>query len=38
VLHFRCSETRGYGHGQFTSKVVCKHNAKRVKFTYTQFT
>ena len=38
VLHFRCRETRGYGHGQFTGKVVCRRGHKRVRHTYTQFT
>ena len=38
VLRFRCSETRGYGHGQFSSKVICRHGLARVRHTYTQFT
>lgn len=38
VLHFRCRERRGYGQGEFTGKVVCRHGTKRVRHTYTQFT
>ena len=38
VLHYRCSETRARGHGQFTGKVVCTRGHRRVRHTYTQFT
>ena len=38
VLRFRCSEQRGYGRGQFSSKVVCTRGHARVRHTYTQFT
>ena len=38
VLHFRCSERRTKGHGQFTAKVTCTRGSKRVRHTYTQFT
>jgi hypothetical protein len=38
VLHYRCTEQRGYGHGQFTGKVTCTRGSRRVRHTYTQFT
>jgi hypothetical protein len=38
VLHYRCKERRGYGQGQYSSKVVCTRGHRRVRHTYTQFT
>jgi hypothetical protein len=38
VLHYRCTEKRGYGRGQFTAKATCTRGSRRVRFTYTQFT
>jgi hypothetical protein len=38
VRHFRCTERRTVGHGQFTAKVTCTRGSKRVRHTYTMFT
>lgn len=35
---WNCSEDRTSGAGSFTSTVKCKHNRKRVKHQYTQWT
>ena len=38
VLHYRCTDKRGYGKGQFTGVVTCTRGHRRVRHTYEQFT